>query len=228
MLSNPDVQAWMKDSFPVQLELENALAGDPISLEWIQNEIIHQSLEQVRQQSTLQRDSITTLEQQVTKLATILKCRTSQWTPAKAHSIHPNNITSSASMQVVARQLVFDGITHREPSSLPSSAMAPPMLAEPFDESQHAEHEAEDTGMYFAEDESLHGFITPSPRSDRSLRPRTVVDLILPPMIAFKAPGKFLTSCLHPHSYLLNISPWQVMIFSQQNLFLEQTQFNGL
>ena len=98
VLSNPDVQAWMKDSFPVQLKLENALARDPISLKQIQNEIICQSLEQVWQQSTLQRDSITTLEQQVMELATILKCQTSQWTPAKAHSIRPNNITSSASM----------------------------------------------------------------------------------------------------------------------------------
>jgi hypothetical protein len=121
----------MKDSFPVQLELENVLAGDPISLERIQNDVIRQSLEQVRQQSTLQRDSITTLEQQVTELAAILKRRTSQWTPAKAHSTHPNNTTSAAAMQVVARQLVFDGITHGE-SSLPSSAVAPPVLAEPF------------------------------------------------------------------------------------------------
>ena len=215
--------------FPVQLELENALAGDPISLKRIQNDIIRQSLEQVRQQSTLQRDSITTLEQQVTELTAILKRRTSQWTPAKAHSIHPNNTSSSlaAAMQVVARQLVFDGITHGEPSSSPSSAVAPSMLAEPFDDSQHAERAAEDTGMYFAEDESLRGFIVPSPRSDRSPRPRTAVDLILPPLIAFKAPGKFLISCFHPHSYLLNISHWQVMIFSQRNLFSEQTPFNG-
>lgn len=218
----------MKDSFPVQLELENALAGDPVSLERIQNDVIRQSLEQVRQQSTLQRDSITTLEQQVMELAAILKRRTSQWTPAKAHSIRLNNTTSSAAMQVVARQLVFDGITHGEPSSSPSSAVAPPMLAEPFDDSRHADRAAEDTGMYFAEDESLRGFIVPSPRSDRSPRPKTAVDLVLPPLIAFRAPGKFLlASCFHPRSYLLNISHWQVMIFSQQNLFSEQTLFNG-
>lgn len=129
-------------------------------------------------------------------------------------------------MQVVARQLVFDGITHGEPSS-PSSAVAPPMLAEPFDDSQHAERAAEDTGMYFAEDESLRGFIVPSPRSDRSPRPRTAVDLVLPPLIAFRAPGEFLASCFHSRSYLLNISHWQVMIFSQQILFSEQTLFNG-
>jgi hypothetical protein len=220
----------MKDSFPVQLELENALAGDPISLERIQNDIIRQSLEQVRQQSTLQRDSITTLEQQVMELAAILKRRTSQWTPAKAYSIHRNDTTSTSSaMQVVARQLVFDGITHGEQASesSPSSAEAPPMLAEPFDDSQHAERATEDTGMYFAEDESLRGFIVPSPRCDRSPRPRTAVDLVLPPLIAFRAPGKFLASCFHPRSYLLNIPHWQVMIFSQQNLFLEQTLFNG-
>ena len=215
----------MKDLFPAQLELENALAGDPISLERIQNNVIRQSLEQIRQQSTLQRDSITTLERQVTELAAILKRRTSQWTPAKAHSTHSNSTTSSAMIQAVARQLIFDGITHGEPSSLPSSAPTPPMLAEPFDDSQQAERVAEDTGMYFAEDESLRGFIAPSPRSDRSPRPRTAVDLVLPPLIAFRAPGKFLASGFHPYSYLLNV--FQVMTYSQWYPFSERTQFNG-
>jgi hypothetical protein len=217
----------MKDTFPVQLELENAAAGDPISLERIQNNIIRQSLEQVQQQSTLQRDSITTLELQVTELAAIFKRRTSQWTPAKAHCAHPNSTTSSAAMQVVARQLVFDDIALGEPSSSPSSVVAPPMLAEPYDDSQHVEPEraAEDTGMYFAEDESLRGFIAPSPRSNRTPRPRTAVDLVLPPLIAFRAPGKFLASGFRPHSYLLTIS--QVMIYSRQYPFSEQTPFNG-
>jgi hypothetical protein len=186
----------MKDSFPAQLELANALAGDPISLERIQNDIIRQSLEQIRQQSSLQRDSITTLELQVTELATILKRRTSQWTPAKAHSARLNCNTSSAATQVVARQLVFDGITHEETPSSPSSVVAPPVLAEPFDDSQHAEHAAEDTGMYFVEDESLRGFIVPSPRSSSS-RPRTAVDLVLPPLIAFRTPGESSTSDFH-------------------------------
>jgi hypothetical protein len=215
----------MKDSFPAQLELENVLAGDPISLEWIKNDIIRQSLKQVRQQSTLQSDSITTLELQVTDLAAILKRRTSQWTPAKACSAHPNSTVSSSAMQVVARQLVFDSITHGEPSTF---AVAPPTLAEPFDDSQHAERAAEDTGMYFVEDESLRGFIAPSPRSNRSPRPRTAVDLVLPPLIAFRAPGKFMVFMafrFYPCSYLLNIS--QVMIFSQRYLFSEQSPFNG-
>jgi hypothetical protein len=184
----------MRDSFPAQLELENGLAGDPISLERIQNNILRQSLEQMRQQSSLQRDSITMLELQVTELAGILKRRTSQWTPAKAHSTRLNCTTaSSAATQVVARQLVFDGITHGETSPSPSSAVALPVLAEPFDDSQCAERAAEDTGMYFVEDESLRGFIVPSPRSNSS-RPRTAVDLVLPPLIAFRTPGKFSAS----------------------------------
>ena len=201
----------MNDTFPVQLELENALAGDPISLERIQNDVIRQSLEQIRQQSTLQRDSITTLKLQVTELATILKRRTSQWTPAKAHCTHPNSTTAAAAMQVVARQLTFDGIAHAsgEPSESSSSSSesvmapaAPLMLAEPFDDSQHVERASEDTGMYFTEDESLRGFIVPSPRSNKSPRPRTAVDLVLPPLIAFRAPGKFLASGFHFRSYL--------------------------
>jgi hypothetical protein len=159
----------------------------------------------------------------VTELAAILRRRTSQWTPAKAHYAHPNGTTPSAAMQVVARQLIFDGTTQRETSSSPSSVMAPPMLAEPFDDSQHTERAAEDTGMYFVEDESLRGFIVPSPRSDKSPRPRTAVDLVLPPLIAFRAPGKFLAAGFHPHSYLLNVS--KVMTYSQMYPFSEQTLF---
>jgi hypothetical protein len=186
----------MRDSFPAQLELENGLAGDPISLERIQNNVIRQSLEQIRQHSSLQRDSITTLELQVTELAAILKRRTSQWTPAKAHSARLNCTTSSAATQVVARQLVFDGITHEETLTSPSSVVALPVLAEPFNDSQCAERAAEDTGMYFVEDESLRGFIVPSPRSNSS-RPRTAVDLVLPPLIAFRTPGESSTSDFH-------------------------------
>ncbi|KAF8800373.1 hypothetical protein BYT27DRAFT_7117820 [Phlegmacium glaucopus] len=188
-LSKPEVQAWMKDTFPIQLELENALARDPISLERIQNDVLPQALEQIRQQSALQRDSIVMLESQVTEIAAILRRRTSQWTPAKAHCVrnNSNSATPPAAMQVVARQLVFDGIAHRELLSPESLSPPPPLHA--MSSAMLSPRAAEDTGMYFAEDESLRGFIVPSPRSNHSPRPRTAVDLVLPPLIAFRAPG---------------------------------------
>ena len=48
----------MKTTFPVQLDLANALHGDAVSLERIQNELLRQSLEQIRFQSSAQNDAI--------------------------------------------------------------------------------------------------------------------------------------------------------------------------
>jgi len=62
---------------------------------------------------------------------------------------------------------------------------------------------SEDTGMYEAPDNTLRGFVVPSPASAHTPRPRTQVDLVLPPMIAFCAPGTlFSTSfqCIDIHS----------------------------
>ena len=61
-LSNPNVQEWMKKTFPVQLQLVNAANDNPVNLERIQNELIRQSLEQVRDASTSQKDAIHALK----------------------------------------------------------------------------------------------------------------------------------------------------------------------
>ena len=63
-------------------------------------------------------------------------------------------------------------------------------LGEAFCERVGGNCEEEDTGLYQAEDQSLRGFIVPSPQ-DSSPRPRTKIDLVLPPLIAFRAPGKY-------------------------------------
>lgn len=62
------------------------------------------------------------------------------------------------------------------------------VLADPFCERVGENCEAEDTGMYFMEDQSLRGFVIPSPHNS-SPRSRTKIDLVLPPLIAFRAPG---------------------------------------
>jgi hypothetical protein len=55
----------------------------------------------------------------------------------------------------------------------------------------------EDTGVYETEEESLRAFVCPSPKSTTVPRPRTEVDLVLPPVSAFRKQGK--------HMHYLNI-----------------------
>ena len=49
----------------------------------------------------------------------------------------------------------------------------------------------EDTGIYETEDNALRGFVCPSPAAPNSPRPRTQIDLCLPPVEAFHKPGTF-------------------------------------
>ncbi len=180
----------MKKTFPVQLQLVNATNDNPVNLERIQNELIRQSLEQVRDASTSQKDAIRALELRVEQFFATFNRRTAQWSPAKAPSAHHNSRVLPKSLEAIARQLVF---TDSEPlSSSPAASVAFAPLAEPFTESQLAERASEDTGMYIAEDQTLRGFVVPSPKSTTSPRPRTSVDLILPPLVAFCAAGKIL------------------------------------
>ena len=175
----------MKTTFPVQLDLANALHGDAVSLERIQNELLRQSLEQIRFQSSAQNDAIRALELRVSQLATSFNRRTVQWSPAKAVSLQQGGTSGLVPIQAVARQLVFD-------TDIPIN-----MLAEPFCERVGENCEAEDTGMYFMEDQSLRGFVIPSPHNS-SPRSRTKIDLVLPPLMAFRAPGiDHLEFCLN-------------------------------
>jgi hypothetical protein len=50
----------------------------------------------------------------------------------------------------------------------------------------------ENTGVYETEDNALRGFVCPSPAVPNSPRPRTQIDLCLPPVEAFHKPGTFL------------------------------------
>ncbi|KAJ7930277.1 hypothetical protein B0H13DRAFT_1858907 [Mycena leptocephala] len=47
----------------------------------------------------------------------------------------------------------------------------------------------EDTGLYEADDRSLRAFVCASPLRKDAPRPRTQVDLVLPPLSAFHKPG---------------------------------------
>jgi len=63
---------------------------------------------------------------------------------------------------------------------------------------------AEDTGIYESEDKSLRAFVASSPISATAVRPRTAVDLVLPPTEAFFPAGKIYiySLFLQTHSYL--------------------------
>lgn len=177
----------MKSTFPIQLQLANEMRGDPVSLERIQNEVVRQSLEQIRYHSTQHSESIRALELRVGELAACLQRRTAQWSPAKAVSLQQH---ARPPLQAVARQLVFNNATVSATSSA-SAPEYPSLLGEPFYEhvGDDREAEADDAGTYLAKDHSLRGFIAPSPNNS-SPRPRMKLDLVLPPLIAFRAPGK--------------------------------------
>jgi len=171
----------MKSTFPIQLQLANKMHGDAVSLEHIQNEVIQQSLKQIRYHSTLQNDVIQDLKRTVSELASCLQRCTVQWTPAKAISLRQGVNSVRAPLQAVARQLIFDNpIVSGTPSASGLTPEFSNVLSEPVCEDTGSNRKAEDTGMYFAEDQSLRGFIVPSPHSC-SPRPRTKVDLVLPP-----------------------------------------------
>jgi hypothetical protein len=199
----------MTTTFPVQLDLAHLLHGDAISLERIQNELLRQSLEQIRFQSSLQNDAIRALELRISQLTTTFNRRTVQWSPAKAVMLQQGQTVSSpVLLHAVARQLVFNEAA----VTVASTEIPNDVLAAPFCERVGEDCEAEDTGMYFMEDQSLRGFLVPSPHNS-SPRPRTKIDLVLPPMIAFRAPGRHLLELL-PLFYLM-ITPGDDLLPSE-------------
>jgi len=170
----------MQNIFPVHLAIINVNAVDPVSLERLQNEILRKSLEQLRQESSMQKEIMRNNTAQIEKLTQIVQRRTSHWTPAKAISYDASH-PSSSEVNCVSRQLSFQ----LDPNSsiATESGLGTPAVIDPDTRA------VEDTGVYIASDNSLRGFIVPSPPLLTSPRPRTEVDLVLPPTFAFCAPG---------------------------------------
>jgi hypothetical protein len=81
---------------------------------------------------------------------------------------------------------LFPGTTN-VPTTPPRVSYDPPAFID------DATRVLEDTGVYETEDNSLQGFICPSPASLNSPRPRTQIDLRLPPVQAFHKPGMFFS-----------------------------------
>ncbi|KDR71016.1 hypothetical protein GALMADRAFT_214050 [Galerina marginata CBS 339.88] len=189
VLARKDVEQWMKTVFPLQLESLKAVQGIPESLEKIQNEVLRKAIEQLRHETEMQREVIRDLTRQVALLNVQFKHRTSQWTPAKAppYPTASQVITERPSLETftsAASQITL--ASSQDPLSTPPRTIVD-LSSTGIDPETRA---SEDTGMYVGIDQSLCGFAVPSPQSGGLSRPRTSIDLVLPPMLAFCAPGK--------------------------------------
>ncbi|KAF8055687.1 hypothetical protein FPV67DRAFT_1741394 [Lyophyllum atratum] len=184
---------------PAQLAALNAATGDPVNLARIQNSILRQALEELRHFSNMQVQQSREQVNQLALLSTKIDRRTAQWTPPRAPFYQASSDHQSMTLMMIARQLTFDEVPPAQPLSISSSvagqlASQPPPLLSPgvLDSSVLVDvrtRASEDSGVYKAQDHSLRGFVAPSPRADHVQRPRTEVDLVLPPLLAFYAPG---------------------------------------
>ncbi|KAJ3776228.1 hypothetical protein FB446DRAFT_683067 [Lentinula raphanica] len=164
-----DVTNWMKTQFPTQLSLIQAKAGSPVDLQRIQNESLRLALEEVRVIMTGMR-----IEMQ--KLSAQLDRRTQLLSP---HAYKP--VTKSQTF--ISYRLPPDSSSALLPAAdiTPATSHIPTTIT--------GEHNTDDTGMYQLEDESYRAFVSPSPKLRGIPRPRTQVDLKLPPVDVYTKPG---------------------------------------
>ena len=92
------------------------------------------------------------------------------WDPFVTQSPSPSSPTASTSTAII-------------PTTPPHVRHDPPAIV---DATTRA---LEDMGVYETEDHALRGFVCPSPVVHNSPRPRTQIDLCLPPVQAFHKPG---------------------------------------
>ncbi|KAJ7210917.1 hypothetical protein GGX14DRAFT_394536 [Mycena pura] len=171
-LKRADVQKWMKETFPVELKRLEDSALNPLDLSRIQNEALRLSLEEVRVQLAKQSR---TLDQ----VLTTLNRRTAILSPAKQYLDQSRESAILQSVPLYDADPENPFIIHTD-FTLPSF---PPHSTQIIDPKTRA---SEDTGVYETDDNgSLRAFISPSPTRKDASRPRTMVDLILPPKEAF-------------------------------------------
>lgn len=199
----------MSTEFPTQLAILSASEGSDIDLAQIQTEVLRQAMERLREESSMQKDLIRQLITEQKDLNVNFDRRTAQWTPAKAYAFDVG-CSNRPERQVIARRIEFE-----EPGDNHGAQSSPPSLLGPSLFVDEATRNAENTGMYQADDDSLRGFIVPSPSAKHVARPRTQIDLVLPAIIAFCAPGMFLLSHIG-----LSFIFKQVMFYHPVTLYL--------
>ncbi|KAJ7252582.1 hypothetical protein C8J57DRAFT_1351069 [Mycena rebaudengoi] len=173
-LQNPDVRKWMSEVFPVDLKRLQDSEKEPLDLARIQNEALRLSLEEVRVRLVQQTRILERMEQK-------LKRRTALFSPAKGYSnplmcVQPKfqmlKHFPSHKLTIIHSLFTLMGKFQTPPVTIDAETRA-----------------AEDTGLYEGDDHSLRAFVCASPARKDAPRPRTQVDLVLPPLAAFHKPG---------------------------------------
>ncbi|KAK6984727.1 hypothetical protein R3P38DRAFT_2806331 [Favolaschia claudopus] len=169
-----DVRNWMKTTFPEELTLLHAQAGDPADLLLVQNNVLRKALEDLSK-------ICTSSDTKLVRLTALLERRTSALSPAQGFSTtayHRNALAFSSSPSTPPRG--SSRATHSSPITI------------------HFDSEMHETGTYEStgDDGSANhrAFVNTSPRSSDDLRVPTEVDLVLPPTEAFYKPGPFAAS----------------------------------
>ncbi|PPQ75836.1 hypothetical protein CVT26_001130 [Gymnopilus dilepis] len=195
-LDNPDVKNWMKSSFPTDFTLLKAKEGSPVDLQRLQNQVLQQSLEEMR-------SLLSTQTAELTKLRQTLERRTAVLSPTKAYSNQvyqdrSNNVKGSLDLAAqqfpkpvflveVSNSLLSDEEMHDDITCLPQTPVRPPAR---LLEAGGTLISSDDSGVYLADDEgSMRAFANPSPRASAQKREKTSVDLVSPPTDAFSEPG---------------------------------------
>jgi hypothetical protein len=194
-LTRSDVREWMTTDYPSQLTILQAKEGSPVDLERMQNAILRRSLEELR---ALQAES----NMQIHKLTQLIERRTQVFSPAKAYSHETYNsrgnvillfrsLQISSTNRFAVAAISTDGNPILQPlASLSIFPETPPRLRlDPPTFIDNETRSLEDTGVYETEEDTLRGFVCPSPKSPTAPRPRTEVDLVLPPVSAFSKKG---------------------------------------
>ncbi|KAJ3821428.1 hypothetical protein F5880DRAFT_1582041 [Lentinula raphanica] len=167
-----DVMNWMKTEFPTQLSLIQAKAGSPVDLQRIQNESLRLALEEVRVIMTGMRIEMQKLSAQLDRRTQLLSPHAYKLVTKSRTAISYRLPPDSSSALLPAANIV------PTTSLIPTTTTAPP-----------AEHNTDDTGMYQLEDETYRAFVSPSPKLHSIPRPRTQVDLKLPPVDVYTKQG---------------------------------------
>ncbi|KAK7059553.1 hypothetical protein R3P38DRAFT_3522772 [Favolaschia claudopus] len=166
---NEDVINWMKTTFPEELSLLHAQAGDPADLLLVQNNVLRKALEDLYK-------ICTSSDNKLVRLTALLERRTSALSLAQGFS------TSS----YYRNALAFSSSPSTPPRASSGTIRSSPIII-------HFDIDQQETGTYEATDNdgatNLRAFVNTSPRSPDDLRVPTQVDLVLPPTEAFFKPG---------------------------------------
>ncbi|KAJ3769609.1 hypothetical protein FB446DRAFT_706117 [Lentinula raphanica] len=185
-LCDPDVINWMKNGFPSEYAALKAQAGSPVDLTRIQDRMMREALEQ-------NRASFHDFQMETMQHLTMLARRTAVLSPTKFsnelyHSRHANTLPSLAKFDIPKPSVT---LSTTQPPSTPNSP--PPIsvhsrtssLSSPSSSAEMNVH----GGVYASPDRSMRAFVDPTTTSTKSS-----VDLVLPPIQAFYAPGVLPTA----------------------------------